>query len=314
MTAWLCDNLITNVRSKAWLSENNTNFTNTQILDVAYEQASKILLPLVRAVDHSYYLSKLEVALTTSTVRYRIPPRATTRGIVSATLFDSDGRVCPIKRIESHLFDQLKPTETSKTPIYYCIYGSYIQIWPQVNEDGAVLKISYQRRIPQFIESSSASVIDTIDAGGASLDTTASISWITADPFKVDIMYQAPEADLIVTSAPATQASATQIDFSPALDTTIVDEIETEKAYNSVYVCLEDTTPIVPFVDTLCFALEDFTAGAILRRQNKEAQAVQILQDARDYLDKMLSPLASRVNKEPIKITNINSNLLGYRW
>ena len=66
MTTWLCDDLITNVRRKAWLSENNTNFTDEQILRVAYEQASKILLPLVRAVDHTYYLSSYEIALTTA--------------------------------------------------------------------------------------------------------------------------------------------------------------------------------------------------------------------------------------------------------
>ena len=312
MTTWLCDDLITNVRRKAWLSENNTNFTDEQILRVAYEQASKILLPLVRAVDHTYYLSSYEIALTTAASRYRIPPRAATQVIVSALLFDSNGDESPITRIEPQDFDRLKTTASANAPLYYCVVGSYLKTWPISASNGFTLKINYQRRIPKFVKTTSASTIDSIST--TDLTASSTISWITTDPFKIDIMYQDPTADLIVVSEAATAASTTQIDFISAIDSEIVTEITDEIAYNPVYVCLEDTTPIVPFVDTLCFVLEDYAASSILKEQKKTEQAAAMLSDASDYLEKMLDPLRSRVNKAPIKVTNINSPLLGYRW
>ena len=312
MTTWLCDNLIENVRRKAWLSDTNTNYTNAQILRIAYEQASKVLLPLVRSIDHTYYLSSYEIALTTAASRYRVPPRAATQVIVSAILFDSDGNESPISRIEPHDFDRLKTTASANAPLYYCVFGSYLKTWPASASEGFTLKINYQRRIPKFIESTSASTIDSIAA--TDITTSSSITWITSDPFKIDIMYQDPTADLIVVSEASTQASATQIDFINPIDSEIVTEITDEIAYNPVYVCLEDTTPIVPFVDTLCFVLEDYVASCVLKEQKKTEQAAAMLSDANDYLSKMLDPLRSRVNKAPIKVTNINSSLWGYRW
>lgn len=297
---WLCDDFVEKVKRKAWLASTSTNFTDQNILDIAHEQANTELMPFVRKLDKSYYSTYEDIPLSTVDKKYRIPSRAATQTIINASLINSNGQSFKIRRVDPFSMYQLE-AKSDTMPSYFCIDGSYIKVWPTPVSSNYSLRVLYQRRIPSLVVPSSSMLISSIQSDGSYAVMSSAHSWAGGSSFKVDIMYDQPNGDLIAQSVKANAVSpfTTRVYFDDNLSSNIVDEINDSMDYENIYLCEADTSPVIPFVDSVCFVLRDFTAAAIMREQMKNDRADSLLVKAKESLPNIFDQMVNRVNERP---------------
>lgn len=294
---WLCDDFVETVKRKAWLSNTSTNYSNDEILAIAFEQANVQLFPMIRSIDDGYYNCTESIPFVIGQDKYKLPARAATQSARDLFLLDSHGKASSFEKVSIGNFYRSRSDQSTGTPVRYAIEGSFIRVSPVPNSADHSILVLYTRRMPTLIMSTDASVVAS--STPTTIVTSSAPTWWTSGT-KIDVMRNQPDSDLIMQSVAVTNAGSTF---------TITDGQETTFVEAGDYVSAQDTSPVIPLVDSLCVALGDYTAAAVLRESGKEERAQSIKQQANEYIAQNITSMTPRVLNQPPLMINRNSLL-----
>jgi hypothetical protein len=307
--AWTTDDLVTAVKLVAQAPSSRWQFTDAQVLDIAFRETTQRFIPAIRAKREEYFTTFETIALVANQASYRIPRRASSMTIKQVLLVQTqaNGRAWPVVRV---------PTsegwrgvgQTSNTPYAYVVEGAFIRLLnTPSNVTDYQLRVYYQRRASRYVPVSSASVVQSVTSTTVVL--TGAPSWFTTGD-DIDVMSPQPEADLLMQDADVTLAGSTF---------TVTDGTSTAYVSAGDYVSKADTTPIVLLPDAFFDALTDATAAECLRSTNNLDGAATLEAKLASYLPGVLDSIAPRAESQLLKGFNRSSPLRsrGYqtgRW
>lgn len=310
--AWTTDSLVAAVKRKCFAPAKNWPFTDAMVMDIAWEETIKRLVPAVRTVRENYWTTTLDIPLTIlSTGAYpsyvRIPTRAAASTATSVWVVLTDGSLSRLTRIaaaERQLFTNMTPTGNS-APNAYSLEGDKLHLYPPVNQSGLTIRIEYDRRPSRYVAVADCGVISSIT------DTTVvAPGGSFTSPTTVDVVQANPPCDILMDSAACTYAVTT---FTFTSDTTVGKGVQVGD-----YVCAYGYTCVLPLPDVLHLALIDLTAAVIKSESKDFDRAASLRAEVEEYMPGLLQTLAVRVSADPMPAFNRQSPLrtgfYGPRW
>ncbi len=254
------DDLISAVRMRCQLpsAANDGKFTDTNILELAYEELLTNVLPEIRKARGNYYVKHLDYTVSSGVDSYAIPPRAQGASLRDVTFINSDGTGFSLPEIPLEDVDYYKTSGSTwwSTAFCYCIENNKVLLRPQPSQDGT-LRLRYYDRPGRFVLLSAAAKIVSINFGTntvtcsdvpGTFTTSSKFDLITPTP-TFDDLGQSLDVTGVVTGAGGT------ITFTNALDSNLKP---------GDWVSLETTSPVVQLTVELQPVLISATCVRIL--------------------------------------------------
>jgi hypothetical protein len=301
--AWTTDSLVTAVKRKAFAPSTRWPFTDQQVLDIAWEEMMKRVVPAVRSIRENYWTTTLNTALAVDSLGayptfVRVPTRASASTATSVWIVRTNGdlqRLTRVSAVERMSLDALTPSGQGG-PNVYALEGDKLYLYPPINQAGLVLRVQYDRRPSLLVPVSSAGLITVVAASAI----TAPGGTFAASP-TIDVVQANPPCDILLDSIASTYLANV---FTLATNATVGKGIAVGD-----YVCPYGYTCVLPLPDVLHMALIDLTVATIKSEQRDEARAQSIRADVESYMPALLQTLAVRVSADPPLVFNRESPL-----
>jgi len=292
--AWTTDDLVSAVKRKVQSPSGGFQLTDQQILDTAWEETMKRIVPPVRAVREDYWTTTSDVSITASLNYVRIPSRAAQSTITDVWLLRADGSTKPLSRMpveRRFLFDT---TQSATEPEWYVLEGDKIVMCPVPTNSGMSVKFMYDRRPSKFVPVSSCGLISAI---AATTLTTSGGTWSATEI--VDVAQADSPFDVLLQSQSSTQAAGV-FTFAAGILT------NTGIAVGD-YVADAGYTCVLPLADALHPALVDFTSAAIMSEIGDYERSASLRAEIGSYYEALINTCAIRVSGDPPRIFNRHS-------
>jgi hypothetical protein len=302
---WTTDELVTAVKLVGQAPSARWQFTDSQVLDIAFRETLERFIPAIRAVREDYFTTFATIPLLANTASYRMPRRASSVTIKQVLLVQTqtNGRAWPVTRVTTSE-GWRGIGQSANTPWAYVIEGSSIRLLgTPTNIADYQLRVYYQRRPSRYVPVASSSVVASKTA--TTIVLTGAPSWfVTGDD--IDVMSPEPEADLLMQDTDVTLAGSTF---------TITDGDSTAQVAAGDYVSKADTTPIVLLPDAFWQVLVDATAAECMRSTNNYDGAATLESKISTSLPGIIASITPRAESQPLKAFNKHSPLRsrGYR-
>lgn len=291
--AWTTDSLVTAVKRKAFAPSTRWPFTDQQVLDIAWEEMMKRVVPAVRSIRENYWTTVLNTTLAVDALGayptyVRVPTRASASTATAVWIVRTNGDLDRLTRISAAERQYLSPLTAAGQggPNVYALEGDRLYLYPPINQAGLILRVQYDRRPSLLIPTTSAGLVSAVAAS----TITAAGGTFSATP-TIDVVQANPPCDLLLDSIASTYASPV---FTLATNATVGQGIAVGD-----YVCPYGYTCVLPLPDALHVALIDLTVAACKSEQRDEARAQAIRADVDGYLPGLLQTLAVRVSADP---------------
>lgn len=310
--AWTTDSLVTAVKRKAFAPSTRWPFTDPQVLDIAWEEMMKRIVPAVRSIRENYWTTTLNTALTVDSLGayptyVRVPTRAAASTATSVWVVQTNGDLVRLTRIpapERQYYANLQPSGVGG-PSAYALEGDKLYLYPPINQAGLVLRVQYDRRPALLVPTTSAGLITVVAASAI----TAPGGTFAASP-TIDVVQANPPCDILLDSIASTYLANV---FTLATNATVGQGIAVGD-----YVCPYGYTCVLPLPDVLHVALVDLTVAACKSEQRDYARAADLRAEVEGYMPALLQTLAVRVSADPPLVFNrespLRTGLTGYRW
>lgn len=292
--AWTTDDLVSAVKRKC-MAPPRWQFTDQQVLDVAWEELMKRLVPVVRGIRQNYWTTTTDIEITSGDSTYRLPSRAAASTSTSVWCVLTNGDLVKLTRVPAADRMRLSGANGGE-PRAYSLEGNTLYLYPTPNVSGMTLRVQYDRRPSLFVLTSTCWSVDfqplsnTIEASGPAADTNF-----------YDIVQANPPCDLLVDNQEALVAAGPTFTFDSSVDLSDV--------RGGDYLALTGYTCVPPLPDVLHTALADFTAAAIKSEMGDYQRAVSLRAEIAEYLPDLLQTLAVRVGADPQLAVNPESAL-----
>lgn len=300
---WTTNSLVTAVKRKAFAPSARWPFEDQQVLDIAWEEMMKRVVPAVRSIRENYWTTTLNTTLAVDSLGayptyVRVPTRAAASTATSVWVVRTNGDVIRLTRISAAERQQLSSLTAAGQggPTLYALEGDKLFLYPPLNEAGLVLRVQYDRRPALLIPVSSAGLVGAITAS----TLNAPGGTFGASPI-IDVVQANPPCDLLLDSIASTYVSPT---FTLAANATVGQGIAVGD-----YVCPYGYTCVLPLPDALHVALIDLTVAACKSEQRDYARAADIRAEVDGYMPALLQTLAVRVSADPPIVFNRESPL-----
>lgn len=309
---WTTDSFVAAVKRKAYAPAKNWPFTDAMVLDIAWEETMKRIVPEVRAVRENYWTTTLDIPLVAlSTGAYptyvRVPTRAAASSATSVWVVLTDGSLSRLTRVpaaERQLFATLTSNGNSG-PSAYSLEGDKMYLYPPTSAPGLTVRVEYDRRPSRYVLTADCGVVSSVT------DTTVTAPGGTfSASTTVDVVQANPPCDILIDSAAASYAlniftftSASTVGAGIALGD---------------YVCPYGYTCVLPLPDVLHLALIDLTVAVIKSESKDYDRALSLREEVASYMPGLVQSLAVRVAADPLVAFNRQSPLrtgfYGPRW
>lgn len=305
---WTTDELVAAVKVKAQAPSDGWQFSDSSVLDIAFQETIKRFIPAIREVREDYFTTYETIALINGTASYRIPKRASSVTIKQVLMVQTqaNGRAWPVTRITTSE-GWRGIGQSANSPWAYVIEGAQIRlIGAPTNASDYELRVYYQRRPSRYVTSASGTASTrVVSVTDTTIVVSPTPSWWTTGT-RLDVMSPEPEADLLIQGSGVTLAVATF---------TITDGSSTAQLTAGDYVSAADTTPIVLLPDVFFEALVDATAAECLRATGDYDAAGTLETGLGGYMTRVLASIAPRAESQILKAFNRQSPLRqrGYR-
>ncbi len=301
--AWTTDSLVTAVKRKAFAPSTRWPFTDQQVLDIAWEEMMKRVVPAVRSIRENYWTTTLNTTLAVDSLGayptfVRVPTRASASTATSVWIVRTNGalvRLTRISAVERMTLDTLTPSGQGG-PSVYALEGDKLYLYPPINQAGLVLRVQYDRRPALLIPTTSAGLITVVVASAI----TAPGGTFAASP-TIDVVQANPPCDILLDSIASTYLANV---FTLATNATVGKGIAVGD-----YVCPYGYTCVLPLPDALHVALIDLTVAACKSEQRDYARAEAIRGEVDSYMPALLQTLAVRVSADPQVVYDRDSPL-----
>lgn len=158
--AFTTANLLASVNLRAFAPVDATTFSNADILSLADEEISTLLVPHLMSMREEYFVTYKDIPIISGTTAYDIPIRAIGLGVRSVALLTSSGSIRPLPLI--NITEIGSNIQTGVQGFY--LMGNSIILYPTPNNSTDTIRVHYQRAPSKLIEASAAFLISGISA------------------------------------------------------------------------------------------------------------------------------------------------------
>lgn len=235
MPTYTADDLVTAVRRRAKRpsSAADPKISDADILALADEEMSTVVLPFVLGAAEEYYVTSQDYTIGAAGNTVRLPSRAVAAALRDVTLV-YNGYETSLAKIEVE--DEGIFTDANfysgRARVGYVLKGDKLTVLPDTSNDTAVVRIKYEWRPGKLVSTSSTHVQEITSI---SLDTVVFFSSNNFSTTSVlDLVQAQPNFDLIINAESPSAAFATSVTFADASEGAAGD-----------YVCTTGFTPII---------------------------------------------------------------------
>jgi hypothetical protein len=299
--AWTTDDLVSAIKRKVQSPSGGFQLTDQQVLDTAWEETMKRIVPPVRAVREDYWTTTTDVSITANVNYVRVPPRASQTTFTDVWLVLADGSTKPMTRIPVERRYPFATEQTGPEPTWYVLEGDKCIMAPTPTGSGMSLRFMYDRRPSRYVPVSSCALISAV---GATTLTTSGGTWSANEV--VDVVQADSPFDVMLQSTTCTQSAGTF---------TFAAGVLTNKGIAvGDYVADAGYTCVLPLADILHPALVDFTAAALMSEIGDYERSASLRDEIGSYYEALINTLAIRVSGDPPRIFNRHSPIRQYGY
>ncbi len=236
--AWTTADLLTSIKNRAAVPEDQGNFPDATLLLLADEETATLLMPAILKYREEWLTYDYDHTITAAQSTYRVPPRAYGGKLRMVSVIEPSGTITHPSRITPERAQEFNAYGTSSaTPTHYWQKHGAIVVEPTPNTTSGTLRMTYYRRPSRLVASASLPTI-TVIAGNV-ITTSTSHGFTTAS--RVDVIRAKPEFDALAIDVTPAAASGTSFTFTT---------LPTDLAVGD-YIVTQQTTP-VPQIPAEC--------------------------------------------------------------
>ncbi len=292
--AWTTADLLTSIKNRAAVPEDQGNFPDATLLLMADEETQTLLMPAILKYREEWLTYDYDHSITAAQTTYRVPPRAYGGKLRLVKVVDAAGNITHPSKITAERVQEFNGTNSSTvTPTHYWQKHGAIVVEPTPSATSGTLRMTYYRRPSRLVASASLPTVTAINTSTRVVTMTASHGFTTSSV--LDIIRAKPEFDaLAIDQTPTVVGGSTLMTFAA---------LPTDLAVGD-YIVTQQTTP-VPQVPAECHPilaqmvanrvltslgfLEELKAGEEALKQMLEASAI-VLGNRDDGANYKISP------------------------
>jgi hypothetical protein len=306
------DSLLTTVRRKARLPQGR--LTDAQILAVADETMSGIMVPYVRRFQEEYFVHSEDQSIVADQGNYRVPRRAQLASTRNVVYTDASGNETPLTEVGpvKAPLSRSAGNPSSRIPYGYYLQNGELWLVPTPSVAVGTLTVSYFRRPGKLVkEASSSNDVAASGAAVASVSGTAFIcDYVPTGWANADIVCWIQDhsgfdslIDDVVLSNTATGASG-GFNLSAVPSVLIASDDRADTYINR----REESTPIMLPEDTHPLFYTAVTAE-VLSEIGRKDDAAKFLEDLSRKMGNMARSLENRNRGSSPRVFSWNSTL-----
>src|SRR3990167_6114258 len=250
--SYTTSDLLTNIKTRAAVPTSQSTFTTTKILAMADAEMRTYIMPMLISTREYYLAYDYETTVNASGL-YAIPTRAVGAKLINACLIDGTSRL-DLNWITEDELVRTDMTRLGSPGIF--LKRNTANLLPPTSHGFGSIRLTYNIRPGQFIETSSASQITAINTGTFTL-TFASLPTAFLTSVNYDMVQQNPHFDALAIDQTATTITSTTMIFSSLPSSLAVGD----------WVSIANQTCIVQVPVELQPLLEQKAANTLLRSQ-----------------------------------------------
>ncbi len=256
MAAWTTDDLVRRAKRKAQRPLRDLNYTDQEILEIADEELSTFLAPLIRTTRESYYLKSVSFPIVSGQAEYRIPSDTSAGTIREIWLQDNTDRVLKIPMVEPENRGLYLNYLNFSIPAAVCLIADQVVLLPTPsNTQPYTMVIWYEQRRSLLTLVANCAQVQAL--GPTETEFTTSVPPAALQPGGFcDFVESEPNFDII------SHNNLIVSTIPPFF--TVTDAVVAPKVVGA-YICPAGYSCIVQLPDLFHFALVYATAAAMLQ-------------------------------------------------
>lgn len=307
--AWTSDDLLADVRRSGMLPTSAADATaDADLLAHADKEVSTCLMPAVLGVCEEWGLQTTTLTVSAGTSRVRLPTQAWA------------GRIRDVKLTQGNAFNLLPRIEPSREwewtsygtqgfPVAYYVESNNLVLVPTPN-GATTLQLRYYARPGRLALTSACRALTAVTASGSNYrlawSTGSTLTATYLDVVRADAPFDYAPSGLHL----ASQASAST--YHEVLQTAFPSATSLGLASNS-YLCVSDTTCVVPLPETFFYVLSQRTVARVLQALGYKEEAAFAFSESKDMLQRAVDSITPRTDAQPRRLTSWMSGPAGRR-
>lgn len=285
MAEWDTTELLSEIKERGSLPDNDARFTSTLLLRSATLELREGVAPLLSASRAEHLVYTHSVPVVSGTAAYRMPPRAIGGSLRNVSFNDSAGNPHRLRELSSDEVEQIGEITQGGTPYGYYTRNYHVVLVPEPNVSGTLELPYYARPNRLVLPAAVAVVLSTSQLN----DTEVELTLTAAAPMamqtltQVDVVRATPGFETLIPLGPAT--------WDAAFETvTIATSVAATDIVAGDYVCTPGDAP-VPQVPVELHGLLAVRAARRAvksvgddRWQALDADVAELEQKAKDWL------------------------------
>jgi len=295
---WTADELLADMKRKSNLpTGTNAKFSDPQMLKIAYEVLLSRVDPILTNLREEYGIMREDFAVTSADGTYKLPERAVSGTIRQVLVVMPNGRPYPIERLaEANAWQYEGTGVTASEPSFFALEDDTLRLLPVPSTSGLTLRIAYRRRPSVLVKVNTCAIVTVV---GATTLTTTGGTWAASQV--VDVVRAKPPFGIPVQAATATQAAGVFTFAAGLLGKVSVGD----------YVCLQDTTCVVPVPERFNVLLTHLASAELLEEWGDGDGAATIRDAVDEYVSGLVAAQSNRVEASPQLVIQGGSSLRG---
>lgn len=296
--AWTTDDLIASVEVTAQAPSGGWQFTDAEVLEIAWQETVKRLMPPVRSVREDFWTTTTDYPIASGVGFVRVPKRAAASTATSFWIVPTDGQR-PIRLARVPATNRQYYTSSARgIPTAYSLEGDVVHLLP-IPSQSVTLRVQYDRRPSKYVPTSEcAHNIGNYGFAPGEIIIVADLpsGWSTSGT--LDIVQGDPPCDVLGDGLSYVHAAGSFTISSSLFD----DPAYTSASFglsSNDYLCLPGYTCVPPIPDVLHPVLVDLTAAMCCRTAGWSNRYALIREDIDSYFPNILQNLAIRVSADP---------------
>ena len=304
MALFLTSNsLITSVKRRAMIPENQSTFTTADFLDLANEEIITEIVPEILRLHEDYLMVTTSTPLLANTDRYVIPHRAIGNKLREVSFRDESGNVLEMTRVGiGDLPEYNLPFTQNRIHAYYIENNEIVLLPPQTGSPIGSLVFTYYLRPNELVTEDRVATITNINTstGEITVNTVPSV-------FSINNTY-----DIIKAKSPhntiSLELTATAINTTTNTITFATSDLSSRLEVGD-YINLACET-IVPQIPADLHSMLAHKVAMRCQEAMGDLQALQLsTQKERRIEDRLTNLIDNRVEDAPRKINNRHGHL-----
>lgn len=263
-------------------------YTSEEVLDVAYDQLTSVVVPLIIALNEEYYVRSESQSVVAGQREYEIPYRALGR-ILRELKLVKDTRVIDLPRMEPELVFSSEQSE----PESFYLEGFNVVLYPTPRTAEGSVSMSYFLTPSRPVLVANAGQITAIDRVTGEITASLPADWTLYDSF--DIVTAKNGHDSKVMDLTATAVSTSAITFAAASipASIVVGDYVTKAGYSPYFQC----------PDIAYRYLAQLTVNDLLQSMGSQAELQAGMAKAEQLKGALIQTLSKRVVGAPKQFT-----------